>query len=233
MIEKILKTTKGKLRVKIPTQLNEVTLGQMIEMQDNPNLNDLEAISILSGIAVEELQNVNEIEDIQQFGDYALSLSYQIKHLYNSEAIPKKITFRLPGGDVSVNVITNLSVEPAGAFMAARDIMAEEISESIKLNGQENWQENFNPSLKACCHILAHYFFCRVTGKKYNEYGAEEFCTEVKKLRVTEALPICKHFFMLYPNLSKPKTNYFHRLRRFWKKRQASNHSKSLSISIL
>jgi hypothetical protein len=232
MIEKTLKTTKGTLRVKIPTHLNEVTLVQMMEMQEKANINDLEAISILSGIAIEELQNVTDINDIQLFGDAVLSLSHQIKYLYNSDAVPKKVNFQLAGGDVSVNVISNLSVEPAGAFMAAHDIIAEEINEYIKLYGPDNRQENFNPSLKACCHVLGHYFFCRVTGKKYNEYEVEEFCNEVKKLRVTEALPISKHFFMHYPNLSKPKTNYFHRLRQFWKKRLAFNLLKSLSISI-
>jgi len=202
-----------------------------MEMQEKPGINDLEAISILSGIAVKELQNVTNMNDIQLFGDEVLSLSHQIKYLYNSDAVPKKVTFKLANGDISVNVMSNLSVEPAGAFMTARDIIAEEINEHIKLYGQENWQENFNPSLKACCHVLGHYFFCRVTGKKYNEYKAEEFCNEVKKLRVTEALPISKHFFMHYPNLSKPKTNYFHRLRRFWKKRRVFNPSKSLNTS--
>jgi hypothetical protein len=48
MIEKTLKTTTGKLHIKIPTQLSDVTLGQMMAMQAKPNLNDIEAISILS-----------------------------------------------------------------------------------------------------------------------------------------------------------------------------------------
>jgi len=231
MIEKTLKTTEGKLRVKIPGGLNEVTLGQMMEIQEKPVLNDLEAISILSGLTVNRLQNVCDIHDLQVFGDTILSLSHQIKHLYNSDTIPKKITFSLDEVSKTISVISNLSVEPAGAFMAARDIIADEINGHINQYGPDNWEEQFNPSLKACCQVLAHYFYCRATGKKYDEYEAEEFCNEIKKLRVTEALPIAKHFFTRYPGLSKQKTNIFHHLRQFLRKKLAYNPSKNLSIS--
>ena len=235
MIEKTLKTTDGKLRVKIPTQLSDVTLGQMMAMQAKPQLNDIEAISILSGVAAEDLYSVKNIDDFQDFGDAVLSLSYQIKYLYNSETIPKQVTFYLPGAvkPATVKVLQRLAVEPAGAFMAARDIIAEEINTHIKQYGENDWKENFNPSLNACCQVLAHYFFCRVTGEKYNEYKAEEFCNQVKNMRVTEALPIAKHFFTCYPNLSKPKTSYWHRLLRVWKKGQVSSRLKSLNISTL
>jgi hypothetical protein len=198
-----------------------------------PVLNDLGAVSILSGISLEQLQNVQNISDFQAFEDTILLLSHQIKRLYNSDAIPKKTTFTLNEGSKTVNVISNLSVEPAGAFMAARDIIAEEINGHIKQHGEDGWEESFNPSLKACCHVLAHYFYCKVTGKKYNEYEAEEFCDEIKKLKVTEALPIAKHFFSCYPALSKPKISSFHRLRQYWRKRQEYNHLKNLSISTL
>jgi len=231
MIEKTLKTTEGKLRVKIPDQLNEVTLGQMMDLQQKPTLNDLEAISILSGISVDRLQNVCDINDFGVFNDPVVSLSHQIKHIYNSDAVPKKIAMEYCGIAKTVNVISNLSIEPAGAFMAAREIIAEEITEHIKQYGPDKWETFFNPSLKACCQVLAHYFFCRATGKKYNEYEAEEFCDEIRKLRVTEAIPVAKHFFLAYPNLSRRKTNCFRQFRQFWKKRQAYSHLKNLSIS--
>lgn len=233
MIEKKLKTTHGKLLVKIPTQLNDVTLGQMIAMQAKPNLNDIEAISILSGVAIDDLNTVIDIDDFQAFGDAVLALSYQIKYLYNSETIPKQISFQLAltNKPKTVNVLHNLAVEPAGAFMAAKEIIAEEVNTHIKNHGEDEWKENFNPSLNACCQVLAHYFFCRVTGKKYNEYEADEFITEIKKMRVTEALPIAKHFFCCYPSLSIPKTGFWHRLLQRWRNARAYKPSKSLSIS--
>ena len=236
MIEKTLKTITGKLPVKIPTELNEVTLGQIMAMQQKSDLNDIEAISILSGVAVDELYNVKNIGDFQVFTDAILALSHQIKQLYNSEVIPKEVVFILHDAQdkqmqKNVKVSRDLSVEPAGAFMAARDIIAEEINSHIKQHGDENWQERFNPSLSACCQVLAYYFFCRATGQKYNEYQAEEFCNEIKKMRVTEALPIAHHFFSYYPSLSKPKISYWRRFLPRWKNGRASSRSKNSSTS--
>ncbi|MEO6979749.1 MAG: hypothetical protein ABI113_15275, partial [Mucilaginibacter sp.] len=131
-VAKSLTTTTGKLMVSIPTTLAEVKLGQMMALQQNPNLGDIEAISILSGIPVEQLQNVQSMDDFAIFGEAVLTLSQQINYLYDSDAVPKKITF---SSGKTVNVIGNLSVEPAGAFMAARDIIGDEISEHIKLYG--------------------------------------------------------------------------------------------------
>jgi hypothetical protein len=164
MIQKTLRTITGKLKVSIPTTLNEVTLGQMMEMQEKPNLNDLEAIAILSGIPIQELQNITSINELQAFSDPILSLSNQIKYLYNSDDIPKKVNFQSDKGRVTVKMMNNLSVEPAGAFMAARDIIADEINENVKQ--YDGLEEYFSPSLKACCQVLAHYFYCRATGKK-------------------------------------------------------------------
>ncbi|WEA02986.1 hypothetical protein [Mucilaginibacter sp. SJ] len=239
MTEQILKTTQGKLRVRIPTQLNEVTLGQLMDLQARPDITDLEAISILSGIPVTELHNIKNYDDLHQFGDAVLSLSHQIKHLYNSNEIPKEVIFMLPGGSgaplqkTKVKVMKNLSVEPAGAFMAARDIIAEEINTHIKTHGEDDWQEHFNPSLNACCQVLAQYFYCRATGKKYAEYEVESFMDEVKKLRVTEALPISKHFFTCYPSLSMPRISFWHRLLPYWKKGRESSRSKNSNTSTL
>jgi hypothetical protein len=231
MIEKTLKTTNDKLQVRVPTQLNEVTLGQMMALQDNPNLGDLDAISILSGIPVADLQSVTNAGDFMQFADAVLSLSHQIKYLYNSDGIPKKIKLDIDQKSVTLNVISNLSVEPAGAFMAARDIIADEIAEHVKTYGEENWKDYFNPSLTACCKVLAFYFYCRATGNGYDEYKAAAFTETIKQLRVTEALPISKHFFMSYPNLSKPRTGCWHRLQQLWRKGQVYSLSKSLSTS--
>ncbi|RWY51187.1 hypothetical protein [Mucilaginibacter gilvus] len=232
MIEKTLKTTHGKLRVSIPTQLSEVTLGQMMQLQDSPDLNDLDAISILSGVPVAELQNVSNADDFMTFADAVLILSHQIKHLYNSDAIPRGITIQLDKKQVKLDVIKNLSVEPTGAFMAARDVIAEEITTHIQKYGEENWQDYFNPSLTACCKVLAYYFYCKATGNRYDEYAATAFTNTIKKLRVTEALPIAKHFFMSYPNLSRPRTGFWPRLLQFWRKGPVYKPSKSLNISI-
>lgn len=197
MIEKTLKTIGGKINIKIPSLLNELTLGQLMAMQEKPDLGDLDAVSILSGIAIGDLQNIKDPADLHVFGEAVLSLSTQISYLYNSDDIPKKVTFYHGESPVQIKVTNNLSVEPAGAFLASRDIIATEINEHIKAHGEEDWQQRFNPSLKACCQVLAHYFYCRVTGERYNEYKIEAFCDAIKQLRVTEALPIALLVYFL------------------------------------
>ncbi|HVV54580.1 MAG TPA: hypothetical protein VHC47_04620 [Mucilaginibacter sp.] len=230
MIEKTLRTTDGKIQVRIPTVLNEITLGQMMAMQEKNYLDDVDAISILSGVPKEDLYNVKNFDDFQVFGNYVHLLANQIKYLYQSNVLPHKVAFNPDGKKVTVNVIRNLSVEPAGAFLAARNIIADEINEHIRQYGEEDWQVHFQPSLNACCHVLAHYFFCRVTAKRYDEYEAEAFCEEIKKLRVTEALPIAKHFFTCYPNLLKQRTSFLQQFRQYWRKKRVSRHLKNLNI---
>jgi len=232
MIEKTLRTTTGKLRVSIPTQLDEITLRQLIAMQEKPNLSDIDAISILSGIATDEIKNIRDMADLNVFADHVQTLAFQIKHLYNSDAIPKKIIFTIDDKQVQVSVSNNLAVEPVGAFMASRDLIAEEIARHIDEFGEDDWKEHFSPSLKACSQVLAQFFYCRATGNAYDEYKADDFVNEVKKLRVTEALPIAKHFFMNYPDLSKPRTGFWHRLRRLWKSGQVYRRLKSSNTSI-
>jgi len=232
MIEKTVKNLHGKLSIKIPSSIDEITLGQVMELLESPLLNDLEAIGILSGVPLPEIQNIKDFDDLHVFGEIILRLSNQLKNLHSNNKLPKRITFHLAGVSKTVNVLQNLSVEPAGAFFASREIIAEEINEHITKYGNDDWQLSFNPSLKACCQVLAHYFYCRITGKMYNEYEAEEFTNEVKKLRVMEALPIAKHFFHCYPHLSKTKTGCLNLLLQRWKKKRELALLKSLSISI-
>jgi len=231
MIEKTISTTTGKLTLKIPSSLYELTLGQLMAMQEKPELNDLDAISILSGVPVQELQNIKSADDLHVFGEAVLSLANQIKYLYNSDEIPDHVTFHHSTGPLKVKVMNNLSVEPAGAFLASKDIIATEISEHIAKHGEENWQESFNPSLNACCKVLANYFYCKVTRQQYDEYKIEEFCETIKQLRVTEALPIAKHFFTCYPNLYKRRVSFWHRLLPYWKKKQAYKTLNALNTS--
>jgi hypothetical protein len=216
MITKKLKTIKGYVEISMPEKLEEVTLGQLITVQQTEHLGDLQAISILSGTPLSTLQNVTHADELQVFSTQVQNIAHQIIHLYNGDTIPGEVTFNIDEKPIKVKAMKNLSVEPAGAFMAAREIIADEIAKHITEHGEADWQEHFNPSLQACAQVLAQYFFCRATGKPYNEYAAVEFEEQVKLLPVTDALPIAKYFFLSYPNLSKPRTGCWHRLLRRW-----------------
>jgi len=216
MINKTLKTHGGFITIAMPEKLQEVTLGQLMQMQSTTEPTDLKAISILSGIALQDIQNILDVNELQALNMQVSAIANHLKYLYNSDAIPKEIIFNIDGKPDKVKVMKNLSVEPAGAFMAAREIIADEIAKHITEHGEADWQEHFNPSLQACAQVLAQYFYCRATGKPYNEYEAVEFEEQVKLLPVTDALPIAKYFFLSYPNLSRPRTGFWRRLRRRW-----------------
>jgi hypothetical protein len=69
-----------------------------------------------------------------------------------------------------------------------------------------------------------------VTGKQYEEYEAGEFCEEIKKLKVTEALPVARHFFTCYPNLLKQRIGFLRQLRQRWRKRQVSRRVRGANV---
>ncbi len=231
MIEKRIRTTYGKIAVSIPSDLNEVTLGHLMALQEHELPDDLDAISILSGMPKSELQNIKDIADLSEFGETILALSHQIKFLYDYDTLPAKVTFMIKGRKVEVTVNSNLAIEPAGAFMAAREIITDEVRQYIAIHGEQNWQERFQPSLNACCQVLAQFFYCKVTKKPYDEYEAEAFTSEIKKMRVLEALPLARHFFTCYPNLWKPKQSFFQLHLQRWKQMLASARSKSSNLS--
>lgn len=197
MHTKTLKTFTGTLKISIPENLNELSLGKLIELSENPNRNDIHYMSILSGLPLIELANLINIYDIHQFVDHVNSITHQLSYVYDGRDVPEVVLF----GDKKVKVLKNLSIEPWGAFVAARDIMVDEINKHIGTHGEENWKETIQPSPKACAMILAHYFYCRVTGNLYEEQKAEEFFDVVKDLPVQVAMPIARYFFLNYPNL--------------------------------
>lgn len=229
MINKTVKTHSGRLNITMPESLDEITLGQMIALQSADNLGDAEAISILSGIPADELKQIKDAAELSIFSEQILKLAFAIKNLYNSDDLPKSVTLNIDGINKQVKVINDLAMEPAGAYWAARDVIADEIAAHIKTHGEENWQANFNPSLQVCSKLLAHYFYCRATGKPYNEYKAAAFTEVINNMRVTEALPIAKHFFTSYPRFMKRKTGFWHQCRQLWKNVQEYRHLKNLS----
>lgn len=235
MITKTLSTIKGKVRISVPENLNELTVGQLLAIQSE-EMNDLKALAFLSGCSETDIANI-PAEKLSDIWERWLSLAHQIQYCYQADAIPKTIVFgkkkvKVLGlfyveRDNVVKVMHNLSIEPAGAFMACRNIIADEINKHINLYGEENWKENFVPGIDCIAQILGHYFYCKATGNLYIEQLAEEFKSEVLKLSVQEALPIGRHFFLRYPDLLKQKISLWDRLRVSWRNALALHRLKS------
>ncbi|HEY4326374.1 MAG TPA: hypothetical protein VGN20_20485 [Mucilaginibacter sp.] len=242
MITKTLRTTSGSIKVTIPNSINEYKISQLIEIQEAQDLNDLKVISILSGISEDVLNNILDYRDLSQFNDAVQSLSYQVANNYKGSEIPKFLVFgtkkiKLFGvfhieRDHKIDVIHNLSIEPAGAFLASRNIIVDEINKHQKIYGEENWKENFMPSIDSMAQVLGHYFYCRVTGLPYVEQKAESFKEEILKLPIQQVLPIARYFFLNYQNLLKQKTPLWQAVRQIWKEKRALHRLKSSRSSI-
>ena len=222
MIRKVIQTINGPLPVEIPTELREVTLGMLIDLRNDNS--DIEAIAILSGVPLDRLYDAKSTDEFDQFTDYVLSLSHKLKYDYDKVAhrVPKNVTI----AGKTVDVINNLSIEPVGAFMECRDLIAEEINHHIQAFGEEDWKTYYKPDLDNAALILAHYFYCKVTGQPYDAFKAEEFKSEVVKLPITESLPIARDFFLNYPNLLRQKLSFWQAIKHLWKNKQASRRLK-------
>lgn len=231
MISKSVQTKAGKVKVNIPTSLSEITVGQMIEME-SPKSNEIPLIPQLTEEVVNNIINYQDLIDIRE---RVLSLFHKIKYEYQESKLPEYIVFGTKTNrfgfikENRIKVPKNLSMEPAGAYLACRDLIAEEINRHITLYGEDDWKTNFVPSLKTCSMILAHYFYCPVTGNLWSEQKAEEFQSEILKLSVQEALPVARFFIRMYPDLSRQKIGLWQAMLQSWKRGRALRRIKNSS----
>ncbi|HXP53154.1 MAG TPA: hypothetical protein VN922_24635 [Bacteroidia bacterium] len=193
MITKTVQTLTGRIRLNIPTELSEITLGAMIEMESATG----NSIPLIPELTEDVVNNITDIADLIDIRERILSLAHKIKYQYQETKLPAKL--------IGVKVPSNLSIEPAGAYLVCRDLIAEEINKHIELHGEDDWQSHFHPSLNTCALILSNYFYSRVTGELWNEQKAEEFQEQVLTLSVAEALPVARFFIRSYPDLCLPK----------------------------
>ena len=233
-----LKTLSGQIKIKIPTNLSEVTLGQMIAAQNFVE-DDNEFHPLVPELTKQVSDNIINIQQRYDVQDRLLSLVHQLKYCYESKKIPEYITigtkqvkhfWGMKTVPNRVKVITNLSIEPAGAYLSSRDLIVDEINKHIAIYGEDDWQANFMPSLDTCAGVLANYFYCPVTGELWNEQKAEGFKSEVLKLSIQDTLPIARFFFHNYNSLYRPKTSLYQVFRQILKKNQALRRLKNLSL---
>lgn len=240
MITKFIHTTTGKLRISIPESINELKVSQLLAIQECENITDVKVLSILSGVAEELIWNISDIRELSKFNERVRSLMHQIAYCYNETAIPEFViigtkTRKILGynfeRDNKIKVLKNLSIAPAGAFMACRDLISDEINKHINIYGEESWEENFVPAINVCAELVGHYLYCEATGLLYNETKAEAFKSEIVKLPVQTVLPIARYFFLNYQNLSSTKMKFCQALRATWNARLVSKRLKNSRTS--
>jgi hypothetical protein len=227
MIKKDFKTFDGKITISIPENLKELTIGQLAEMNEEPNRTTFRLISILSYVPENTLANLNCYLDLEALVPAFSSLLSQLNAGLGKMIVPSEFQIRYKGRVKYVKVAKDLAFEPAGAYVQACSIIAEEI-EIAKQKYGANWRDNFGPSYRSQIRILANFFYQRVTGEKYNVEGVEDFYNTVKFLPVSIAVPVARYFFLKYPNLQKKKTSFWQAVQLIWKKKQASNNLENL-----
>lgn len=229
MVTKKIKTTGGDLKITIPSEISEITIGMLIDLTPDYGdiLSPLQQLSVLSGIPKEYnpgkpdticLEDVECIDDLGAFDDTLQAIAYQIKGFVTQQEIPETILIPVPQTSVKrwfgiervhvgklVKVITNLGIEPAGAYMEAKELIKAEYQEWDRIKKEYGDHIEFNPSINSLCKLLALYFYCPATGEKFSTIKANEFQSVIRQLPITKALPIARYFFLKYPNLSKPK----------------------------
>jgi len=225
MITKTFKTTSGKMAIKIATSIDEISIGQMIELQQE-HLTDPKAIAILSGKDIDEIYNIRDIRDLSEFSEHVKSLCHQINYQFKVSELPKTVII----DGKSVKVPKNLEIEPAGAVLNTNDIIVNEINEHIRLYGESDWKEHFQPALNSSVQVLTHFFYYPVTGDLYNDYKVEEFSKKILDMPITQAFPIARHFFLSWPNLKPKKISFWAQVRQIWNDKRALKRLKSLDI---
>jgi len=192
----------------------------MIEAQKmDPEI--AEANPIIPSLTREVSDNIINVRDLEEIGHRVESIAHQIKYEYDGGKLPEYVEF----GNRRIRIPRNLSMEPAGAFLASRNVIAEECNKAEKEYG-ENWKDNWHPSLESMALVLAHYFYYPVTGKAYREQDAEAFVTQVHALPLSVALPVARSFFLNYPNLLQQKIKFWDRLRQSWRNARALSRLK-------
>lgn len=227
MISKTVKTTGGFLKITIPSTRDEITLGMLDALTPKPghSFSAIDQLSILSGIPIAPeadgvigLYDAYNIEDYSVFDETLQTLAYQISAFKEVQEIPETIVLpmeqshtqrwfkanRFHVGKV-IPVMKNLGIQPAGAYMEAKERIKDEYTEWERIKRRYGDDIEFNPSIASYIRILALYFHGPATGEKFNTVKATEFEEVIRKLSITKALPIARYFFLSYPNLSKPK----------------------------
>lgn len=232
MITKNIKTTSGNLKITIPSDIKELTVGMLVDLTPVPgdSFSKLEQLSILSGTPLESdsdeiitLYDILNLDDLKVFDEHLQLLAYQIMGEKDNMNVPDNVVLEIPQSNIKrwytgrigrthlgkqVRVAKNLGIEPAGAYMEAKELIKSEFVEYERIKKEFGDHIEFSPSINSMVRLLALYFYCPATGEKFNPVKVTEFQEIIKKMPMVKALPIARYFFLNYPNLSRQKEKH-------------------------
>lgn len=223
-----IKTTSGPLTISIPSDLSEVTIGMMMDLTPGygDSLSQLEIMSALTGIPSgnkhgviypDDMFTLCDICDVEaflaDFNEPIELLAIQIKACLIDAEVPDVITVpvgkpsfknrwyskkKIEHGGKLVKVAKNLGIEPGGAYMEAKEIIAEEFKEWEKVKAELGDHIEFSPSIHSLCRVLSLYLYSKAMDQKFSPQRAAEFDEITKQLPIDKALPIARFFFLRY-----------------------------------
>lgn len=197
------------IEISIPENANEITIGQLMAVTD-PNLTDFEIMAEISGLPVEDLYEMFDIDLISDFvKSYQAVVDFLVNRLPRSLAIPAALKITYQGRGIKVKVRGKLNIEPAGCYFMAKKLIDDEIQFAIDMFGPNSWQDHFSPSITSCSRLLDLFLFRKVD-RSQRSLDETIKCFEgiSKQLPLIDALAIAKHFFNKCPDLNEYSPKY-------------------------
>lgn len=207
-MKKQFKAVDGDITLSIPERFEEITLGQLIDLQA-PGNNLVDEVAILSHVPKDDLYNIRNISDLASLTPAIEELTAKILMDYDSSAMPKRITVGLTEKK-TIEISEDLGIRPAGAFIAADQAINAEMEKAREQYG-DDWEEHFKPSGDTLLTVLANFLYCEVTGLPWTEKGVNSFKHVVRWVPAYQALPIAKCFFLPYLNCASLTLSYWNK----------------------
>lgn len=165
-------------KVEVPTSWSDLSLKQVIELNDLTTLNRIKIISILTGIHLDilselngkqNLETLNQIETLFQFINEAPN--------FNEFKLPKKIT--LKGKEIIIP--QDLTKETYGQKVAIEELIRNSKTEVI---------------LPLIPEVLSIYLYPIFSEEKFKDERVDDFIEIMKEIQISEAYPIATFFLI-------------------------------------
>ncbi len=190
------------MQLQIPERLSEITFGQLVKLKDQ-EITNLEVLSILSGVPLDNLYSAKSYDETTKMAKLYIDMFNYSAANTDLNKIPQTINVSFTGKRKLMKIEKYICITPAGAYIAADKVISDEIYKHIEIFGEDNWRENFNPSLVACGQVVDAYLFHKVTRKLWIGETRDTFADEMP---ADQVLMIAKHFFNACAKLKQHQT---------------------------